>query len=63
MILKNKLSINNKVKILRKDIFHLRNRKNKNGIITNVNGDYYIVRPMYCTWEIELYKNEIKKIK
>lgn len=51
-----------KVEILRKDIFHLKHRKNRNGIITYINGSYIYVRPMWCRWEIELYECEIRKI-
>jgi len=51
-----------KVKILRKDIFALKHRKNRNGIITKIDGQYIDVRPMWCKWIIELYPGEIKLI-
>jgi len=41
-------------------IFHLNHRKNRNGRITSVNGDYIMVKPMWCKWEVELYPCEIK---
>jgi len=40
----------------------LKHRKNKNGTITNINGGYILVRPMWCKWEVELYRNEIEKL-
>jgi hypothetical protein len=51
-----------KVKILRKDIYHLKHRKNRNGTVTNVNGYLILVRPMWCNWEVELYPNEVELI-
>lgn len=30
------------------------------GFITNVNGEYHMVRPAWCKWEAELYRNEIR---
>ena len=48
-----------KVKILSK-VSGISHRKNKNGIITGVNGYYIYVRPMYCKWEVELYPCEIE---
>ena len=56
------MKIGDKVKILRKDIFNLKYRKNRNGIITDIDGYYIDVRPMWCSWIIELYPNEIKAI-
>ena len=52
-----------KVEILRKDIYHLKHRKNRNGIVVNVDGSYILVRPMWCKWEIKLYSNEIRPLK
>ena len=52
----------NRVKILRKDIFHLKHRRNRNGTITRVDGGYIYVRPTYVKWEIELYATEIERI-
>lgn len=49
-----------RVRILRQDIFYLKHRKNRNGVITHVDGSYISVRPMWCDWEIELYPNEIE---
>ena len=49
-----------KITILRKDIFHLKHRKNRNGVIKKIDGEYIYVRPTWCKWIIELYRNEIK---
>jgi hypothetical protein len=54
------MRVGDRVRILRKDIFHLKHRKNRNGVITNINGAYIMVRPMWCSWEIELYPNELR---
>jgi hypothetical protein len=54
--------VGNKVEILRQDIFHLKHRKNRNGIIVAIDGSYIDVRPMWCKWIIELYPNEIMRI-
>jgi hypothetical protein len=40
----------------------LKHRKNKNGVITRVNGSYYYVRPTWCKWKVELYDNEFVKL-
>jgi len=29
------------------------------GRITHINGEYHQVRPMWCKWEVELYRNEM----
>ena len=34
-----------------------------NGIITNVDGDYILVRPMWTNREIEFYPCELRKLK
>lgn len=52
--------VGDKVCILRQDIFHLTHRKNRNGIITHIDGAYITVRPMWCKWLCELYPGEIK---
>jgi len=44
-------------------IYALKHRKNKNGIVTNVNGWYILVKPMWCNWEVELYPCELKEVK
>jgi hypothetical protein len=31
------------------------------GRVTNIDGEYHLVRPMWCTWETELYRNEMRK--
>jgi hypothetical protein len=57
-----KIKVGSKVKILRQDIFHLRHRPNRNGIVTHVDGAYVTVRPMWLTWTIELLTNEVKEV-
>ena len=54
------MKIGDKVKILRKDIFHLKDVENPTGTVTNVNGSYITVRPRYKRWVIELYPNEVE---
>jgi hypothetical protein len=55
----HKIKIGSKVKILRKDIFHLQHRENRNGTVTRINGAYVTIRPTWVVWEIELLINEI----
>ena len=52
------MKIGDRVKI-RSKVFHLNHRKNKNGVVVRIDGDYIIVRPMWCRWVVELYPNEI----
>jgi len=53
--------VGDRVEIIRTDIFHLKHRKMPvYGRVTNIDGDYILVRPMWCQWEIELYPCEIK---
>ena len=55
------MKVGDRVKILRKDIFLLRHRKNRNGIVTSIDGALIMVRPMWCRrWEIELYPGEVQ---
>jgi hypothetical protein len=54
--------VGDKVHIKRKDIYHLQHRKNRNGVVTSINGYYILVRPMWCRWEVELYPTEIELI-
>ena len=56
------LRVEDRVRILRSDIYPLKHRKNRNGIITRIDGGYILVRPMWCKWVTELYPNEIRKI-
>lgn len=51
-----------RVEILRKDIFHLKHRKNRNGMIVDMDGGLVMVRPSWVKWEIELYAEEVRKI-
>ena len=30
------------------------------GRITHIDGEYHLVRPLWCKWETECYRNEIK---
>ncbi len=66
------MKVGDKVKIL-EDVASIRHRKNKNGVISRINGAYIYVIPMWTKFEIELYEqeictfevyeNEIKKVK
>lgn len=56
------LKVGDRVMIKRKDIADFNHRKNRNGVVVNVDGDYILVRPMWCNWSIELYPNEVIKI-
>ena len=56
------MKVNDRVKILRTDIRDLDHRTNRYGIVTAIDGEYVMVRPMWCRWVIELYPNEIKAI-
>ena len=56
------MKVGNKVRI-KVPIYPLRNRKNKNGVITNIDGQYILVRPMWCNWETELYPCELEVLK
>jgi hypothetical protein len=56
------LKVGDRVMILRRDIADFNHRKNRNGVVMNVDGDYILVRPMWCNWSIELYPNEVIKI-
>jgi len=57
------IKVGNKIKILRKDIFHLQHRSNRNGTVTNINGGYITVKPTWVKWEIGLLINEVKGLK
>ena len=57
------IKVGQKVKILRKDIHHLKHRKIKTGKITEVDGYLLLVKPSWCDWEIELYPNEVEVVK
>jgi hypothetical protein len=49
------------IEILRIDIKPLEHRKRPvYGYITSRDGDYLMVRPTWCKWEIELYPNEVR---
>lgn len=56
------IEVGARVKILRQDIAPLRHRKNRNGVVTHINGAYILVRPMWCHWETELYAGEIRAL-
>jgi len=56
------MKIGDRVEIKRKDIFYLKHRFRKGkvfGKITDIDGAYISVRPMWCKWEAELYPEEI----
>lgn len=57
------MKIKDKVKILRKDIFQLKHRKNRTGRIVYIDGACIEVKPMWCNWTIVLYPNEVRVIK
>lgn len=60
-----KLTIGMRVQIIRQDIAYLRHRLTRNsvyGFITRVDGEYVYVRPTWCKWEIELYRNELASV-
>ncbi len=44
-------------------IASLKHRKNKNGVVVDRDGAYITVRPMWCSWTIELYSNELTILK
>lgn len=48
------------MKIIGNIPFPIKDRKNKNGIVTGRNGGYIYVRPMWCKWETELYDCELR---
>lgn len=50
-----------KVTIVGNIPFHLKHRKNKNGVIIKIDGAYIYVRPTWCKWYGEFYLGEIKK--
>lgn len=54
------MEVGDRVEIVRRDIFHLKQRKIRTGVIKNIDGAYILVRPSWCWWETELYPNEIK---
>lgn len=54
------MHVGDRVRILRKDIAPLRHRKNRNGVITRIDGASILVRPTWCTWVTELYPGEIR---
>lgn len=55
--------LGDKVSIIRQDIFHLKHRKIRTGVITRVlSSDVFYVRPSWCKWEIELYACEIEPV-
>jgi len=56
------MEIGDKVEIVRQNIFDLKNRKIRTGVIKNIDDEHVYVRPSWCGWEIELYPNEVKVI-
>ena len=53
------MNVGDRVNILRKDIRTLEHRRVRTGTITAIDGEYILVRPSWCRWEVELYPNEI----
>lgn len=59
-------NVGERVLIKRKDIYHLRDRLKRGNVygkITEMSGYCVMVRPSWCKWEIELYLNEIGKVR
>ena len=54
------MKVGDRVRILRQDIAGLYHRKNRNGVVTHIDGALILVRPMWCTWQTELYPEEIR---
>jgi hypothetical protein len=54
------MEVGDRVLITRQDIFHLKHRKIRTGVIKHIDGAYIDVRPSWCWWITELYPNEIK---
>lgn len=54
-----KFEVGNKVGIISNKPFPLKHRKKIRGIITNRDGDYILVRPLWCKWETECYPCEL----
>ncbi len=48
---------------IKPEIFHLKHRRNRNGVVTHINGSYIMVRPMWCSWTVELYPNELEVLR
>ena len=57
-----KYKIGDKVQILVpvRELNHRKSKKLK-GKITHINGAYIMVKPMWCSWEMELYPCEIQR--
>lgn len=46
---------------IRMEIFPLKHRKKPLlGRVTNVDGSYILVRPLWCNWEVECYPCELQ---
>ena len=56
------IKVGDRVRI-KPEIFYLKHRKNHNGIVQYINGSYIFVRPMWCSWEVELYPNELEVLR
>jgi len=41
---------------------HRRARGKVYGFIARINSECHYIRPAWCTWEVELYRNEIRKV-
>ena len=55
--------VGTKVEIIRIDIKLLEHSKRPiYGRITGIDGEYIMVRPSWCSWEIELYRYEIRVV-
>jgi len=57
------MKVGDRVKILRSDIKDLKHRdKPVTGRITEIDGEYVMVKPSWCRWVIELYRVEISPL-
>lgn len=57
---KRSLRVGQRVQILRQDIAMLSHRKVRTGRIVRIDGALVMVKPSWCGWEIELFREEIK---
>jgi hypothetical protein len=61
--MRGKFKVGDKVRLKNHaEICHLKHRKNQNAIITNIDGAYILIRPMWCKWLAEVYPNEIEEV-
>ena len=54
-----KYMVGDKVGILSNIPFGLKHRAKVRGVVTNIDGNYILVRPLWCKWETECYSCEL----